>query len=469
MRERIVRVSSVAVAWTVCLLGAEPHARAMDVGVGVEPGAAFALDGPQKDFGVGVGLLARGFYGFSEYADVEVGGGYLGFPGASSGTPGVGLAGGGLRLHASPRTGALVPWLDGQAFYAGTSSLSRAAFEGSVGVSLAVDASKSVWVGPYARYFQVLQSEGVAGFDTTDGKFLWFGLAVEVGSSRLPPPADTDGDGTVDTEDRCPKEVGPASNQGCPIADSDGDGVKDDRDKCPRVPGPTDNDGCPYGDADSDGVLDKDDRCPAVAGPRENAGCPYGDADSDGVNDKLDHCPKEPGPAAAHGCPDPDGDGLVPPEDKCPDKAGTAENNGCPVYKAIKVTAKKIELSQKIFFAFGKAVIQDKSFGLLDEVAQALKDYPALRVRVEGHTDNVGVAAENLKLSDDRARSVRKYLVDHGVAEARVEAKGFGDTSPLDTNKTTEGREKNRRVEFVVLEAPSADGASSKPSEENKK
>lgn len=85
-----------------------------------------------------------------------------------------------------------------------------------------------------------------------------------------------------------------------------------------------------------------------------------------------------------------------------------------------------------------------------------------MRVRVEGHTDNVGVPAANLKRSDDRAQAVRAYLVEHGVPANRIEARGFGDTSPLDTNASTEGREKNRRVEFVVIDGttPAASGAS---------
>src|SRR4029079_16184173 len=122
-----------------------------------------------------------------------------------------------------------------------------------------------------------------------------------------------------------------------------------------------------------------------------------------------------------------------------------------PVHKTVKVTETKLEVTQKICFANKSAKILPKSFGLLDEVAAVLKEHPRFRIRVEGHTDSNGKHDMNMKLSDDRAKSVREYLVGKGVAADRLDAQGFGPDQPIDDNKTSKGRENNRRVEFMVL------------------
>jgi outer membrane protein OmpA-like peptidoglycan-associated protein len=205
-------------------------------------------------------------------------------------------------------------------------------------------------------------------------------------------------------------------------ADRDGDGILDADDKCPDQPGPATTHGCP--DGDKDGVADKDDKCPALVGTVENHGCPA-DSDKDGVADIDDQCPSVPGDPA---------------------------NKGCPVYKAVKVTNDRIELSEKIFFAFDKTEILPKSDGLLDEVVKALSDHANLRVKILGHTDSSGTEKHNQELSEGRAGAVRDYLVSHGIDAARiVEARGYGSSQPIDTNKTLEGRENNRRVEFLIV------------------
>jgi outer membrane protein OmpA-like peptidoglycan-associated protein len=90
---------------------------------------------------------------------------------------------------------------------------------------------------------------------------------------------------------------------------------------------------------------------------------------------------------------------------------------------------------------------------LLDEVAATLKDHPEVKnVRVEGHTDDTGGAAANVKLSQSRAEVVREYLVTHGVAAGRLTAKGYGDTRPVASNTTAAGRKTNRRTDFVVAQ-----------------
>ncbi|MCA9580359.1 MAG: OmpA family protein [Myxococcales bacterium] len=125
-----------------------------------------------------------------------------------------------------------------------------------------------------------------------------------------------------------------------------------------------------------------------------------------------------------------------------------------PVTKVrVVVGDKKIEVNEKIHFAFDSAEILSDSDSLLDEIADVIKAHPEIKkLSVEGHTDAKGAAAYNLKLSADRAASVVAALVERGVQAARLSAKGFGLTKPIETNDTEEGRAANRRVEFVIVE-----------------
>jgi outer membrane protein OmpA-like peptidoglycan-associated protein len=116
------------------------------------------------------------------------------------------------------------------------------------------------------------------------------------------------------------------------------------------------------------------------------------------------------------------------------------------------VTQTKIEIKQTIFFEFNKATIKSVSFSLLNEVAQAMKDNPTLKVEVQGHTDSVGNDRFNLKLSQKRAESVKAYLTKQGIEASRMVPKGYGETVPIADNRTSDGRSENRRVEFVITE-----------------
>jgi len=209
-------------------------------------------------------------------------------------------------------------------------------------------------------------------------------------------------------------------------------------------------------DQDTDGIPDRVDACPALAedldGFQDEDGCPDPDNDGDGVPDGKDECPLEAGTAAFRGCPprDTDGDGVEDAADQCPDVAGDPGNHGCP-YQRIQVTEKRIELKEKVFFKTGKADILPVSFPLLEEIAQALRDHPAIRVRIEGHTDSVGNDRTNLRLSQARAESVRRFLISRGVEANRLVAVGRGEEAPLDDNSTEAGRAVNRRVEFHIL------------------
>ncbi len=149
-------------------------------------------------------------------------------------------------------------------------------------------------------------------------------------------------------------------------------------------------------------------------------------------------------------CPDRDADGLLDDVDHCPEVSGPVDFYGCPAYQKIIVKKDKLELKEKLYFAWNAATLQDESKPTLDEVVQALQDNKNFRVQVEGHTSSEGTDDYNQTLSENRAQAVLDYLVAHGVSKDRLVSKGFASTVPLDTNKTPEGRENNRRVEFVV-------------------
>jgi outer membrane protein OmpA-like peptidoglycan-associated protein len=236
------------------------------------------------------------------------------------------------------------------------------------------------------------------------------------------------------------------------LSDTDLDTIPDIEDQCPKTPGVKENHGCPIPDRDGDGIPDKKDRCPTKPGPAINHGCPIIDTDGDGIPDHKDKCPKEPGPPINHGCPfkDTDKDGIPDDQDKCPTKPGPVENNGCP-YKLIKITDNMIVLKQKIFFAFNKAKIKERSYPILNEIAQALKDHPKWKIEIQGHTDDRGSARYNQKLSEKRAFAVYKFLISKGIEPDRMTYIGYGEERPIEDNATEEGRAVNRRVEFHIV------------------
>ncbi len=280
------------------------------------------------------------------------------------------------------------------------------------------------------------------------------GLEFDLGKTL-----DSDMDGVPDKKDKCPETpVGTAVDaNGCPI-DTDGDGVADYLDDCPTVPGLTSLKGCP--DKDKDGVADKDDDCPDVAGLVSLKGCP--DTDGDGVADKDDKCPDTPKgwKVDASGCPfDQDKDGLFDEEDECPTVAGPKENKGCPV-KAPEtkkeITADQIILQKitvtPVHFLSDKSYLTDYSKGKLNELIQTLQKDKDYHVNIYGYADSQGSDNYNLKLSQSRIESVVKYLVSKGISEDRIiHQKAFGETKPIASNKTEEGRLQNRRVEFEIF------------------
>ena len=119
----------------------------------------------------------------------------------------------------------------------------------------------------------------------------------------------------------------------------------------------------------------------------------------------------------------------------------------------VELRDNKIEIREKIQFEHDKATILKESFGLLDEIVSVIKKNPQIKkLEIGGHASSDGDDKHNLKLSDDRAKAVAKYFTDHGVNKDTLAPKGYGETKPIGDNNTEEGREKNRRVEFIVLE-----------------
>ena len=365
-------------------------------------------------------------------------------------------------------------------------------------VNSAITVVTSAGVGAGAIPDQTTPSvEGLMGFHYTAGP-VRFGAGVGPGMARsLGTPAvralaslefvpqirvitDRDGDGIPDDQDACPDVRGvpdpDPSKNGCPPEappkDTDGDGIIDAIDACIDVPGIKTDDprtnGCPP-DRDKDGIYDKDDACIDVPGVRQQDpaknGCPA-DSDGDGIVDTEDACPDKPGikstDPSKNGCPDPDRDkdGIPNDVDACPDEPGKSDpdpkKNGCP--KAfIKDGTIKILDQVKFKTASAQILPGKESEEVLVAVLKVFLDHPEIKkVSVEGHTDSRGVPRANKKLSADRAASVVKWLVSHGIAKERLTSAGFGQERPIDSNDTDEGRQNNRRVEFKILDEKAA-------------
>ncbi|WP_437326976.1 OmpA family protein [Sorangium sp. So ce381] len=377
-------------------------------------------------------------------------------------------------------------------------------FNGGAGVGLLLGSEEQLQIGPEATVSTVLEDpearntnvEALLGLRYRFAPTLRdFELGVAAG------PGFTSGIGTPDFRAVAMLAYSPEVRRADP--DRDKDGIVNEKDACPDVPGVGDPDpkknGCPPSDRDEDGILDRVDACPDVPGvanddPKKHGCPPPGDRDKDGITDDVDACPDEAGPAnedpKKHGCPPPpdrDGDGVIDAEDACPDIPGIRTSdpatngcpgdrdgdtvrddqdacpdikgkpdpdpskNGCPV--AVRMTETEIVILQQVQFDTGKATIKKVSDPLLDEVAGVLKEHPEIaKIEVQGHTDPRGGRAYNIKLSQARAESVMKALVQRGVEAERLASKGYGPDVPIADNDTDEGRQKNRRVQFKILE-----------------
>jgi outer membrane protein OmpA-like peptidoglycan-associated protein len=254
---------------------------------------------------------------------------------------------------------------------------------------------------------------------------------------------DTDKDGIKDKIDADPLNPedfdGFQDEDGAPEYDNDNDGIPDLRDVEPNKPedldGFQDEDGAPDLDNDNDGILDENDLDPNQAedmdGFEDDDGKPDLDNDNDGILDVNDNCPNEA--ETFNGYEDSDG---------CPDKA--------PLPKLEKKGAKLI--LEGVNFKSGSATLEDESFETLDKVVAGLKDNPDVNLEIRGYTDDRGSAKVNQRLSEKRANSVMQYLINAGIDQTRLRAVGYGESDPIATNKTAEGRAQNRRIEFVRID-----------------
>ncbi|TMQ67145.1 MAG: hypothetical protein E6K77_00035 [Candidatus Eisenbacteria bacterium] len=277
-------------------------------------------------------------------------------------------------------------------------------------------------------------------------------------------PRDTDEDGVPDKTDRCPGTPKGAvvDAGGCPL-DTDKDKVFDGLDKCASTPegAVVDEKGCPL-DSDGDGVFDGIDKCPDTAkGILVDAqGCPM-DSDGDLVFDGPDQCPNTPKGAKVDtsGCPfDADLDGVPDGIDTCPfTPAGVAVNaGGCPValspYERQLLDDWVIRLTD-IEFVVDSLRLTPQGQARIDEVASVLAQWPMLKLEVGVHSDNLGEDARRQSQSQLRARAILQYIYSKYPS---LNAKnywyvGYGDTQPIGSNKTAEGRAMNRRVEFRLM------------------
>lgn len=229
------------------------------------------------------------------------------------------------------------------------------------------------------------------------------------------------------------------------VVDSDGDGVNDPDDQCPgTVEGiRVDETGCAL-DSDGDGVSDADDQCPGTpSGARvDDTGCAL-DSDGDGIADHADACPGTASgrPVDDRGCVlDSDGDGVADDRDQCPGTREGAEvlDTGCEVIEL------ELEGGE---FALNSAELRPAMRQALQDTAESLKERGQVdRIDIIGYTDSQGSADYNRDLSRRRAEAVADYLANEGIDRDLMSVSGRGETDPVATNATAEGRAKNRRV-----------------------
>lgn len=373
-RARVLQLPRQFIFFLFGLLAFSAHA--IDLDVKVEPGVAVTLGAPQKDrFGLGGAGTIKGLAGFEGgWVNLTAGLTFLalpaqtGFASSSVGTawaPSLGLR---LQLpresdrmrmqrpHDHESFGGAKPWVDGDLMYVRTGGLDRVGFATAVGLAFPIGNSRQFQLGPFVRYFQILQGSR-PGFDTRDANTIIFGLSLETGTRT--------------------------------------------------------------GGAQSVASADKVAAVAAVEAP----------------------------PVAN---PDRDGDGIANDVDGCPDMAGPASNGGCPVYEKVVVKPDKLELKEKIQFAWNDGLIEPVSYPALDEVAKALQDHKGFRVSIQGHTSSEGTDDHNQSLSNKRATAVLEYIANKGISRDRLVSQGFSSSQPIQSNSTASGREANRRVEFVV-------------------
>lgn len=325
-----------------------------------------------------------------------------------------------VRLHMLPSLTFGDLWFSASPELVITGDLARFGVEAGAGfdVSLPHDLS----IGPFVRYTHVLQgNEAPQG--SADGRVLTFGATLGFAfgqreESEPEPTPQPEPEPTPEPEPQPTPEPEPL-----PELDSDADGVPDSRDACVDTAAAT-ADGCPLPDSDrdGDGVLDLDDACPAIPGVESTGGCPLAPPPSDR-----------------------DRDGFPDADDACPDVPAASSDRGCPppTVRALDVT---------IRFHTGSATPTHESLTHLRDALRRLRAEPTIRISIEGHADHLGEQARNGELSLERARYIHAWLIQHGVAEDRLELRGAGSHTPLVQGANPGDLAPNRRVELHILD-----------------
>jgi outer membrane protein OmpA-like peptidoglycan-associated protein len=321
-----------------------------------------------------------------------------------------------------------------------------------------IGTGNDAWWGLFAgiSYTIVLSDNDV------DGDGLLNSVEEQLGTD--PKKADTDGDGLSDGDEVNKYHTNPLK------ADSDGDGLSDKDEIMIYKTDPnktdTDGDGLSDGDevlkyktdplkwdTDGDGLSDGDELSKYMTDPLK------WDTDGDGLKDGDEVLRFKTDPLKV----DTDGDGISdalevkngtnpldandPPKPE-PKKEVELPKPEPPKPVAIQAEVGKAIVLEGVVFKSGKAEISPESEQILSNAKKTLEDNLDLTVEIRGYTDNVGNAKKNLKLSKSRAESVKAWLVNAGIAPGRITAKGYGDKNPIGDNKTAEGRQMNRRIEF---------------------
>lgn len=295
----------------------------------------------------------------------------------------------------------------------------------------------------FARDFEIGAGAGL-GVSDGYGTPLFRGILMLAYSPQIDPGLkDNDRDNVPNDRDACPDYAGepsqdPASN-GCPtdsgfVRDRDGDDVPDSADACPLLPG------IPQGDEAYNG-------CPAD--PIEEAA----------LLARLQK--RRPGSMG-----DTDGDGIVDDQDACPEERGEPNDvptrNGCPAL--VRVTDDEIVLLNEVQFDTNRASLRPSAKALIDDLAEVLLQHPEItRIEVQGHTDIRGTLPHNERLALERAARVRDELARRSIDSKRLQVKGYGPRAPVASNATAAGRQRNRRVQFRIVERAARDAQKTPP------
>ncbi len=337
---------------------------------------------------------------------------------------------------------------------------------GGIGIDYYLTRNISVGIQAAYRYMKTDILDGYAqliasGSTTNPDAYAEFGLKLSYylfGSSDTdsdgisdeeeeklgtnPFASDTDGDGISDFDEIYSHKTDPFST------DTDRDGLSDSKEILDYRTNPltpdTDNDGLPDSDellvyktnplfADTDGdTISDSNEIKNGTNPLSN------DTDTDTITDNLDKCPAMFGYVEHNGCP-------VPP------KANIVHDTIIQTKEVVRVVEKGQSFTPYgINFKRGKSEIEIESEPILTSVVKWLRDNPTITVEVRGHTDSEGSADKNVTLSQQRAESVRSYLVKEGIDPTRLSAKGLGKNVPVADNNSEKGKAQNRRIEFYV-------------------